>query len=136
MSYIEKNALAPNEKIILSVKKNPISLILAWVWGILGFWLLLMPLLNAISATIAFITTEYAISDKHVYEKRGWLKTHCDEMTLDHIENITSNQSFFGKIFNYGNVCIQGANRNNVNFKQVCNPQDVRKTLNELKSVQ
>lgn len=65
-------------------------------------------------------------------EKYGWISTHTDEMPLTKIENIVVNYSFWGKIFNYGTVSIQGANGNNINFKNIKNAEYIKKQLNEL----
>ena len=130
MSYIEDNVINKNEKIVYTPELNSIRLIVAWIWGVLGFWLLLIPLINAIKVTIYYCTTEFAVTNKKVVEKYGWLNTHCDEMALSRIENITVNQSMFGKLFNYGNVCIQGTNRNNVNFIGVKYAKEIRKIIN------
>jgi len=130
MGYIEKNVIQSNEIIVSKIELHPIRLILAWICGILGMWLLLIPTIIAIKITIEHKTTELVITNKKVIEKYGWLNTHCDEMVLEKIENITVNQSFWGKIFNYGNVIIQGTNRNNIYFRGVKNPEVVRKLIN------
>lgn len=98
----------------------------------LGCWLLFIPTFQAIKATIIYCTTEYLVTNCKVLEKYGWLSTHTDEMPLTKIENIVVEYSFFGKIFNYGNVIIQGANHNNVNFNNIKNAEAVKKELNEL----
>ena len=77
-----------------------------------------------------YATTELVLTNKKVIEKYGLVSIHCDEMGLDKIENITVNCSFWGRIFGYGNVCIQGTNRNNINFCGVRKPEVVRKTIN------
>ena len=50
-------------------------------------------------------------------------------MSLNKIENITVESSFWGGLFGYGDVIIQGANRNNVNFKGVSKPEQIRKII-------
>ena len=60
------------------------------------------------------------------------MSVHCDEMRLEKIENVTINQTFFGRMFNYGNVCIQGANRNNITFSNVKNVNEIKKAINNL----
>ena len=132
MSYLEKKVIGTNEVVRIVPKKNPIFLVLKWVWGILGFWLLLIPTIKAISATIEFCTTEYLVTDKQVMEKYGWISTHTDEMKLEKIENITVNYTFFGKIFNYGTICIQGANRNNINFTNIKDAESIKKQIKGL----
>ncbi|MCF0117243.1 MAG: PH domain-containing protein [Bacilli bacterium] len=131
MSYIEKN-LPAGEEVKLVVKKNPLFLVLPWRWGVLGIWLFFILLIEAIKKTIAYIGTEYVITNKKVHEKYGLISTHTDEMPLTRIENITCTYSFWGKLFNYGTVCIQGANINNVIFKYVKDAEQVKKDISAL----
>ena len=116
MGYLERNVISANETIKIIPRKNKIFVVLKWIWGILGCWLLFIPTVKAIGATIAYKTTEYIVTDKKVMEKYGWLATHTDEMNLDKIENITVTYTFWGKLFNYATISIQGTNRNNIVF--------------------
>jgi len=129
---LEKNVLSSNETIKIRPEKNPVFLVLSWIWGILGFWLLLIPTFRAIKKTVQYCNTEYLVTDKRIMEKYGWLSTHTDEMLLTKIENIVVNYTFFGKIFNYGTVSIQGANRNNVNFTCIKNAEKLKREINDL----
>jgi uncharacterized membrane protein YdbT with pleckstrin-like domain len=132
MSYLSEKVLTPGEVEKVKPEKNSIFLVLKWVWGILGCWLLLIPTIQAIKATVEFCTTEYLVTDKRVLEKYGWIATHSDDMPLTKIENITVNYSFWGKIFNFGDVCIQGANRNNVRFTRIKDAETIKKQINNL----
>lgn len=132
MSYL-KNDLLGNEITILEPKKNPIFLILRWIWGVLGCWLLLIPTILAIKFTIKYCTIEFLVTDKRVMEKQGWLATKTKEMSLNKIENITVEYTIFGKIFNYGKVCIQGANHDSIYFNYVKNAENVRREINKVK---
>lgn len=132
MSYLEKNVVSNHESIMIRPQKNPIFLITKWIWGILGCWILLIPTIKAIRATVKYRTTEYLVTDKKVMEKYGWISTHTDEMSLTKIENIVVSYTFWGKIFNYGTVCFQGANRNNINFNYIKNAETLKKQINAL----
>lgn len=132
MSYLEKKVLTDSEKVVIRVEKNPIFLVLRWIWGVLGFWLFFIPTLQAIKFTIKYLTTEYLITEKNALEKRGWISTHTDEMPLSKIENIVVNYTFFGKIFNYGEISIQGTNRNHINFYYIKNPENLKKNIKSL----
>ncbi|MBQ8320571.1 MAG: PH domain-containing protein [Clostridia bacterium] len=132
MNYLKKNVLLSTECIKIEPQKNPIFLVIKWIWGILGFWLLLIPTIKAINATIKYKTTEYLITDKRVMEKYGWISTHTDEMLLNKVENITVSYSFWGKIFNYGTIRFQGTNRNDVIFFYIKNAETIKKQFNEL----
>ena len=132
MSYLEKNVVSSKEKVMIVPTKNPVFLVLRWIWGVLGFWLLLIPTIKAIKETIRFGTTEYLVTDQKIMEKYGWISTHTDEMPLSKIENIVVNYTFWGKIFNYGTVVCQGTNRNNITFRCVKNAESIKKAIIEL----
>ena len=132
MNYIKEKALTNDEEIIMQPQKSKVPLFWSWFFGVVLCWLLFIPLIKAIKFNIAFSTTEYAVTNKKVIEKYGWMSVHCDEMRLDKIENVTINQSFWGRMCHYGNVCIQGANRNNINFTAVKDIDNIKKTINNL----
>ena len=132
MEYIKEKALANDEKIIIQPQKSKIPLFWKWVFGVLFFGLLLIPLIKAISYSVNFATTEFAVTNKKVVEKYGCTSIHCDEMRLEKIENVTINQTSMGRIFNYGNVCIQGTNRNNINFSNIKEVHEIKKTIDNL----
>ena len=51
MAYLENNVISAKENIVLKANKNAIFLVLKWIWGVLGFWLLLIPTISAIKET-------------------------------------------------------------------------------------
>ena len=130
MSYIESFVIKKDEKIVSFVKLHPIKLILAWIGGILGCWLFFIPTINAIKVSIYYKTTELVVTNKRILEKYGLVRVYSDEKNLDKIENITVNYSFWGRIFGYGDLCIQGTNRNNIYFNVVKDPENIRACIN------
>ena len=132
MSYLEKYVLSQKDVVKIKPEKNRLFLVLKWIWGVLGFWVLLIPTIQAISASIEFRTTEYLITDSKVMEKYGFLATHTDEMKLNKIENITVTYTLFGKIFNYATMRIQGTNHNDIVFTCIKNAEELKKQINEL----
>lgn len=132
MSYLEQNVMSSKEVVKIKPQTNSIFLVLAWIWGILGCWLIFIPTVKAIIKTVKFCSTEYLITDKNAMEKYGWISTHTDEMPLEKIENIVVNYTFWGKVFNYGNICLQGTNRNNINFTQIKDAESIKKQINDL----
>ena len=132
MGYLEKNVVSSRETVEIEPEKNPIFLVLKWIWGVLGCWLIFIPTIQAISATVKYHTTEYLVTDKRVMEKYGWISTHTDEMPLNKVENVTVTYTFWGKIFNYATICFQGANHNNVSFSYIKNAEQVKKQFHEL----
>ncbi len=132
MGYLENNVVGNNEVVKIVPVKSTAKLVCRWIWGILGCWLLLIPTIQAISATIKYKTTEFLITDKRVMEKYGWLSTHTDELSLVKLENITVDYTFWGRIFNYGTVTFQGANHNNVTFRDVKDAESIKREINQM----
>ena len=131
-SYLKKKVVGVTETIQIYPHKNALILVLKWFWGILGFWLFLVPLIKAIGYTIWFCTTEFLVTDVHVMEKYNVFNTYTNQMPLNQIENITVTYTFWGKIFNYGDVVFMGTNKNHVTFRFVKNAERIKKQINSL----
>lgn len=108
MAYVEKN-LGKNEAIVKKADKNGLFLLGAWIKGILLFWLLFIPTIKAIAATICFKNVELAITNKRIIGKVGVFNTKTLDAPLNKIQNVSENQKFFGKLFNYSTIAINTA---------------------------
>ncbi|MBE5737676.1 MAG: PH domain-containing protein [Clostridiales bacterium] len=108
MAYVESN-LGKNEVIVKKADLNPLFLLGAWIKGILFFWLLFIPLIKAVIATIRFFNIELAITNKRIIGKVGVLNTSTLDTPLNKIQTVGEKQPFFGKIFNYSKVTITTA---------------------------
>lgn len=108
MAYVEKN-LGKNEVIVKKADRNALFLVGTWVKGILLCWLLLIPTIKAIAATIRFTHVELAITNKRIVGKVGVFNTMSLDAPLNKIQNVSDKQTFFGKIFNYSTININTA---------------------------
>lgn len=106
--YVENN-LGKNETIVKKADLNGLFLVGAWIKGILLCWLLLIPTVKAIIATVRFKNIELAVTTKRVIGKVGVANTQALDAPLNKIQNVSVTQPFFGKIFNYGTVQINTA---------------------------
>lgn len=125
--YVERN-LNINETILKNATLHPLHLILAWIWGIVGCWLLLIPTINAIKKTITYNTTELAVTNKRVIGKAGFIRSASLDTPLNKIQGVAVSSGLFGKIFNYGNVEIQSAGDKLV-FFAIKDPDGFKKFL-------
>lgn len=132
MSYVEENVLQDGESIIKVCKIHPFKLIVAWIFGVLGCWLLFIPTIKAIKKTIKYRTTEYVITNKKVYHKYGLVNKHYYEMSLDKIKNIRIRSTFWGYIFGYGDIQISGEKLKFIFFYDIKKPEEIRKTINNI----
>ena len=107
-NYVESN-LNRNETLVKKAELNKLFLLGAWIKGILLCWLLLIPTIKAIIATVQFFNIDLAITNKRIVGKVGVLNTSALDAPLNKIQNVSVNQPFFGKIFNYGDITIQTA---------------------------
>lgn len=108
MAYVENN-LGKNEAIVKKADRNGLFLLGAWIRGILFCWLLLIPTIKAIAATIRFKNVELAITNKRIVGKVGVFNTKTLDAPLNKVQNVSEKQTFFGKLFNYSTVTINTA---------------------------
>lgn len=106
--YVENN-LGKNEVIVKKADLNGLFLFSAWLKGILLCWLLLIPTIKAIVATVKFCHIELAVTNKRVIGKIGVANTQSLDAPLNKIQNASVTQKLGGKIFNYGTININTA---------------------------
>ena len=107
-SYATKN-MNRGEEIIKEAEKNPFFLIKSWIIGILFFWLLLIPLVKAIRATIAYVNSELVVTNRRVIGKSGFINSGALDAPLNKIQNVSVSSGFWGKCFNFGEIHIDTA---------------------------
>ena len=75
-------------------------------------------------------TTRYIITNQRVIKEFGILSKSSKESPLDKINNVSHHQSFFGRIFNYGNVQLQTASEMGATvFKFFPNPNQCKSEI-------
>jgi len=108
MSYVEQN-LNRNEEIVKKAERSAWLLVGAWVFGILFFWLLFIPLIKAVIATVRYRSAELAITNKRIIGKTGVVNSGSLDAPLNKIQNVSVSSGLGGKIFGYGTVQINTA---------------------------
>ena len=106
-SYVSQNLI--NDEIVKYEGK--VSLWSLLPLGLVG--LILLPfgigVLFWVLAAIRFFTTELAVTNKRVVAKTGLIRRNTIEMNIPKVESLRVEQSFLGRIFNYGSVLVSGA---------------------------
>jgi uncharacterized membrane protein YdbT with pleckstrin-like domain len=113
MGYVE-DVLIKDEKVIATTKIHWMDLVV----GIIFFWLLLIPLLSALSRSLS---TELAVTTSRVIGKTGLIRRHAIDSMLDKVSNVRIDQGLLGRIFNYGSVEITTAG-DSVMFSGIAKP--------------
>jgi len=160
MSYIQEN-LMPNEKIFFTARVHPavfLPSIVSFVGSIAfviytistaskgdtasgflaGFLLLiagmffLYSIMLGLQALIIMLTTEFAVTNRRVIAKTGFIRRHTLEMLLPKIESVSVNQNILGRLLNFGTVTVTGTGGTKESFRAIFEPIVVRKKINQI----
>lgn len=74
---------------------------------------------------------EFAITNKRVIIKAGFITRKTIELNLSKIECVNVDQSLLGRIFGYGNIQIIGTGGTKETFVDIKNPLKFRKIFQE-----
>lgn len=136
MGYVESN-LMRDEQIVYQAKLHWI--IFAWpaLSAAIGFLLLpqsaqaggfflALSLLLSINPSVQYLTSEFAVTNKRVLVKVGFISRHTLELLLTKVETIGIDQSILGRIFGYGTIVVTGTGGTKEPFKSIANPLEFR----------
>lgn len=106
MGYVENN-LGKNEIVVKSASRTFLYLVGTWLKGLL-LCFLIVPVYRALKRTVSYFCTDLAITNKKVIgrSREGWFKTATLDAPLNKVQNVSVNQGFLAKIFNYGIVTV------------------------------
>ena len=134
MNYIESNLMA-GEKIVgrahlhwiiffwpavlalISVGAGAGLFIIAVLWGAVGF--------------MNLQTSEFAVTNKRVLMKIGWIRRHSLELLLTKVESLQVHQGILGSSLNYGTIIVSGTGGAKEPFPRIAAPFDFRKRVLE-----
>jgi len=138
VGYIETNLL-PGEKVAYQTKLHPIIYLGSILLVLLGLVLLIIPplgllviivgLLFAVPRYVRVATSEFAVTNKRVLIKVGWIRRRTLEMQLAKVETIGVNQGVLGRILNYGSIVVVGTGGTREGFPGIRNPLEFRKQV-------
>jgi len=153
MSYIRDN-LMPNEKVIFSARVHPailtpagISFIAVVVFVVSGLrqdeisrWFsfliagmfLLITIRLVLEALVALLTTEFAVTNRRVIAKTGFIHRRTLELLIPKIESVAVYQNIVGRMFNFGSVTVIGTGGTREKFGAIADPMAIRRKLNQV----
>jgi uncharacterized membrane protein YdbT with pleckstrin-like domain len=71
-------------------------------------------------------TTEIEVTDRRIVYKEGFIRRKTIEMQMDKVESVDVDQSFLGRILNYGLVTIHGTGEGWQPIENVAEPLELR----------
>ncbi len=158
MSYVSEN-LMPNEKVYYTARVHRAVLLAPVLVILMGLILAFLPLIGsndegkgtwlgfglcifaifllsavvlAVQTVIAMLTTEFAVTNRRIIGKRGWIRRHTVELLLTKVESVVVNQNIAGRIFNFGTVVVTGTGGTHDGFRMIAEPLVVRMKINQV----
>ncbi len=86
-------------------------------------------LLLAIGPAIQYVSSEFAVTDKRVLGKVGFIERESDETLLSKIEAIAVDQGVIGRILGFGTVTITGTGGTQEMFPRISEPLEFRRQI-------
>jgi len=89
----------------------------------LGFAVLVIPLGSMLRDTLIWYYRQYIVTNRRVIQVNGIINKNVTDSSLEKVNDVKMSQSFFGRIFNYGDVEILTASELGANlFKRIGDP--------------
>jgi uncharacterized membrane protein YdbT with pleckstrin-like domain len=88
-----------------------------------GFLLLLIPLVIMLRDILVWSNQQYIVTNRRVIQVSGIFSKNVVDSSLEKVNDVKMTQSFFGRLFDYGNVEILTASETGDNlFKRIGDP--------------
>ncbi len=153
MSYIEKNLLK-NEEIKYRTRLHWVTFIgpivlfivggfcLAWpvsglssdiknIISIVGIIIMLVAVFYSISDLIAFLTSEFGVTNQRVLIKVGLIRRNTFELLLNKVESFQIKQTIMGRFLGYGTILISGTGMGQEVFNNIDHPLELKSNVQQ-----
>jgi len=98
---------------------------IAWA-GLLAIAVGFVPLLIA---HIKYTSSEFAVTDKRVIIKVGWIRRRTLETMLGKVEGIGVEQGFIGRVLGFGTITVTGTGGTKEPFPNIARPLEFRRQV-------
>ena len=108
---------------------------------LIGFLVIITPITLGISLIFAIYkwlslrATEQGVTNKRVIYKTGIISRKTEEMKLASVETVEITQGIMGRILGYGNIEVTGTGINDLVFKSIDNPMEVKKSIESIDAI-
>jgi uncharacterized membrane protein YdbT with pleckstrin-like domain len=102
---------------------------LGYGWAAAG--ILVAAAIPIVVIKISRSSAEFAVTNKRVILKMGFIQKKTAEMFLNKIESVGVDQSMFGRIAGYGTIVIRGTGGTLEPFDRVSSPLEFRRQIQE-----
>ena len=96
---------------------------------LIGLILVFFGVLSALRAVIDRRTTEIAVTNRRVIQKRGLIRRDTVEINMSKVESVDVRQSVLGRLLNYGTVIVRGTGGSSNPLAYVSEPLPLRQAV-------
>lgn len=91
--------------------------------AIYGLILVLVPFIGMVRDILIWSSRQYIVTNRRVMQVAGVLSKDVVDSSLEKVNDIKMNQSFFGRLFDYGDIQILTASESGIDlFERIANP--------------
>lgn len=99
-------------------------------FAIFGLILVLVPLIGMVSDILVWRNKAYVVTNRRVIQIAGVLDKDVVDSSLEKVNDVKMSQSFFGRMFGYGDIEILTASELGVNlFHEIANPVEFKTAM-------
>jgi uncharacterized membrane protein YdbT with pleckstrin-like domain len=139
-NYVEHNLIA-GEQVVYETRIHPIVFLSPAVFILLGIGLggfgipqagvvvLGFGVLMLIGAWIRQWSSEFAVTNRRVIVKVGFISRRTIEINMSKVESVEVNQDIFARLFNYGTIVVIGTGGTKEPFALIDDPLAFRRAV-------
>lgn len=105
---------------------------MAWFWLLFTAIFVFYTFYTLLLAIIRVSTTEFAVTNRRLIAKYGFIRRHTVELLLGKVESVQVSQSIVERFLNIGTVTTTGTGGTQERFRKIADPMLVRKKVNEI----
>lgn len=137
-----RTELKKDEKILIVIRQHWVKLLLPvfiwllaaslliWLEGTTGFIITLVAALYPMYEYLNWKNNLWCVTNLRVVDETGFFSRYSKESPLDKINNVEYDQSFWGRLFGYGNVDIQtAAEMGETTYEWIHDPRLLKDTI-------
>lgn len=138
MTYI-RDTLAANENVLYHIKyfwlykvETALYFLVAFVMMFINFDAAFILICWAIYRYLLVITTERAVTNQRVIQKKGIISRNTEEIIFQNIETVTVHQTVMDRLLNTGTVTVTGRGGIQIEFGAIDDPLEVKKEIEKV----
>ena len=101
----------------------------ASAYAVAGSLLIAAACLPLIWVLVIYSSSEFAVTDRRVIIKVGFIQRRTVETMLSKVENISVDQGFIGRMLDFGNITITGTGGTQEVFANIAAPLEFRRQV-------